>query len=1172
MQIITYLPASISGRFQFHISKVARDTYQFDKEIFSLNGNVILGDFRTVRKFTQKVNAKKAPDAPFWKAGDVNAMGLIEEILHLVVGMYKNQINPQVMDEALQWLYTRVGVEEVDKALAVFNQNFPAIEVYIGNQSEEDYLNGSTANIPNKQIILEELMLLWLANLNNAFRPFLLLFDDTPLEESSEYLEITDQLYQFFNYQPKFGPQNQQLIEMLRAPALASPNSLSGQLDYIRQNWTALLGDMLIRLLSSIDMIAEEQKMTFGGGPGPVEVYDFNAWGLGDAPERFSEDSDWMPRLVLLAKNAYVWLDQLSDQYNREITRLDQIPDEELDRLAAEGITGLWLIGLWRRGEASRKIKQMMGDPDAIASAYSLDDYAIDDQLGGPQASENLRQRAIRRGIRLGGDMVPNHMAIDSRWVIEHPHWFLSLDYSPFPNYSFNGPNLSPREGVGIYLEDHYYTRDDAAVAFKRVDFNNGEERYIYHGNDGTNMPWNDTAQLNFTLPEVREGVIQTILHVARQFPIIRFDAAMTLAKQHIQRLWFPLPGSGGAIPSRAGHGMTAEEFDKAIPTEFWREVVDRVAAEVPDTLLLAEAFWMMEGYFVRTLGMHRVYNSAFMHMLRDESNDKYRRLIKETLEYNPQILKRYVNFMNNPDEETAVEQFGKGDKYFGVATLMATLPGLPMVGHGQIEGFSEKYGMEYHRAKWDERPDQTLIERHQRQIFPLFHRRRLFAEVENFRLYDFYTASGHVNEDIFAYSNRLGDQRGLVIYHNRFGDTRGWIKNSAAFLTENGNGERTLNQSTLGEGLGIPNNPNSYVIFRDLITGMEYIRNCAELHEKGLFLEMFAYHAFVFVDFRIVHDATDGRYARVNAYLGGKPVPSIDEALQEMFLQIIHLPYRELVNAGMLSYLIGGVRRELLPEPDAIPLYQVEQKSLTLLRAVANFLGRSAEIESIAANMRTRVETVLNLPILGKKYPYPQSRKYKQLVEALVSRLDPDPFNWSVMLYAELTGALGQVLAPDAPMDSALISQDWFDEWLLRKVVREELGRLTISEAGANYAVQLIRLLIGQQGWINIKVSKANKPLVLLETWLEDPAIAAFLNINTYNEIEWFNAEAMMNWLWWMQTLAIIDIITDTDIPEEAKPKQIIESKELLNQIEKAVNQSEYQVAVLIDLVKGKK
>ncbi len=1166
MQIISRIPVSIAGKYQFHISKSARDRYQFSEELFSISGNVILGNFSAVRNFTQKYNSNKPGSAPFLLASDVNAMGLIDEILHMVVGLYKKQSNPQVISEALQWLNTRVGKEGLEDTLAVFNQNFPAIEVYTGEQSAEDYLNGRTAGVPNQEIILEEMMLLWLANRNPAFKPFFMFFDDAPLKDSSAYKQITEQLDQFFNYQPTFGPQNQQLIEMLRSPVIASPDSLGGQLEYIRTHWASLLGDLLMRLLSSMDLIAEEHKAIFGGH-GPAEVIDFNAWGLADAPERFSEDSDWMPRLVLLAKNAYVWLDQLSDKYNREISRLDQIPDEELDLLAAEGITGLWLIGLWRRSDASRKIKQMMGDPDAIASAYSLDDYIIADQLGGTQASENLRQRAIRRGIRLGGDMVPNHMAIDSRWVIEHPHWFLALDHSPYPNYSFNGPNLSPRDGVGIYLEDHYYTRSDAAVTFKRVDFHSGEERYIYHGNDGTNMPWNDTAQLNFTLPEVREGVIQTILHVARQFPIIRFDAAMTLAKQHIQRLWFPPPGSGGAIPSRAGHGMTAEEFEKGIPKEFWREVVDRVAEEVPDTLLLAEAFWMMEGYFVRTLGMHRVYNSAFMHMLRDEDNSKYRRLIKETLEYNPQILKRYVNFMNNPDEETAVEQFGKGDKYFGVATMMATLPGLPMVGHGQIEGFSEKYGMEYYRPKWNERPDQDLITRHGKQIFPLFHRRRLFAEVENYRLYDFYTASGHVNEDVFAYSNRMGDQRALIIYHNRFGDTRGWIKNSAAFLMEDASGERTLTTTTLGNGLDIPNDHNSYLIFRDLVTGMEYIRNCAELHSKGLFLELFAYHAYAFLDFRIIHDATDGRYSRVNAYLGGKPVPSIDEALQEMFLQIIHHPYRELINAGMLSYLISAVRYSDETKADTVPLEQVEQKSLSLLRAIANFLGTQAEIEPIAARLLQRVEVILNLPILESA-----STPVRKVFKNLQSRMGDDPFNWAVLLITEITGALGQVVAPSALVDAALISQDWVDEWLLRKVIREELESLPLSKAGAEYALQLIRLLIGQQGWIKLSAKKSEKPAVVLDAWLEDPAIAAFLNVNSYNDVEWFNAEAMQNWLWWMQAIAVLDILSDLDIPEADQTKHIQETSQILRQIANAVTQSEFQVEILRKLVKGTK
>ncbi len=60
-----------------------------------------------------------------------------------------------------------------------------------------------------------------------------------------------------------------------------------------------------------------------------------------------------MPRLVLIAKNSYVWLEQLSQKYKRWIKTLDQIPDEELDILRDRGFTGLWLIGLWERIRAS---------------------------------------------------------------------------------------------------------------------------------------------------------------------------------------------------------------------------------------------------------------------------------------------------------------------------------------------------------------------------------------------------------------------------------------------------------------------------------------------------------------------------------------------------------------------------------------------------------------------------------------------------------------------------------------------------------------------------------------------------------------------------------------------------------------------------------------------------
>ena len=44
--------------------------------------------------------------------------------------------------------------------------------------------------------------------------------------------------------------------------------------------------------------------------------------------------------MVMMAKQTFVWLDQLSRTYGRDIRRLDQIPDEELDTLIKATIAG----------------------------------------------------------------------------------------------------------------------------------------------------------------------------------------------------------------------------------------------------------------------------------------------------------------------------------------------------------------------------------------------------------------------------------------------------------------------------------------------------------------------------------------------------------------------------------------------------------------------------------------------------------------------------------------------------------------------------------------------------------------------------------------------------------------------------------------------------------------
>ena len=861
------------------LTKTSRDTYDFDPNFFRPDGRITFADYAGARRFAAQMSARRAQPVP---ASDIYAMQLIDEALRVLVDHYAP---PALMNNAVSFVDSSLGEDSVTSTQEKFISEFPPDKVYRGEMRAEEYLEKLLASSqPGKNghvATIEELLFVYLHNANPAVNPLVELVDDEPLEPTA-YKDLITALDSYFAQMamdhPELQSQSESLFEMLRAPAEASPYSLEGQLQFIINRWGGLLGETFVtRLLRAIDFVREEVIRRHGHGDFKPDV-PLQTFGGGEYQEyeRYSPDKEWMPRLVLIAKNSYVWLEQLSRKYGRWIKTLDQIPDEELDMLALRGFTGLWLIGLWERSRASQKIKQRLGDADAVASAYSLHSYDIAEDLGGWSALENLRTRAWQRGVRLSADMVPNHMGIDSKWVIEHPDWFLSLPYPPYPSYTFNSENLSDDSRVEIILEDHYYNHSDAAVVFQRYDRHTSDTRYIYHGNDGTAFPWNDTAQLDFAKAEVREAVIQTILHVARNFPVIRFDAAMTLAKKHVQRLWFPEPGAGGAIPSRAEHGMTRAEFDAAIPQEFWRDVVDRVAAEVPDTLLLAEAFWLLEGYFVRTLGMHRVYNSAFMHMLRDEDNEKYRMAIKNTLEFDPQILKRYVNFMNNPDEKTAIEQYGNGDKYFGVATVLATLPGLPMFGHGQVEGFREKYGMEFRKPKMDEQPDEGLIAGHNWKIFPILHRRSLFADVEQFFLYDLFRSDGGVDENVFAYSNIFNDERGLVIYHNRFADTRGWIKTSAAYLDK---AAGDLRQKSLAEGLSLPF--EGYIIFKDYITHLEYIRSCEELWQKGMYVELGAYQHHVFMDWRFVDDE---RWQAIDDALNGAGVESMQAKWDEMF------------------------------------------------------------------------------------------------------------------------------------------------------------------------------------------------------------------------------------------------------------------------------------------------
>ncbi|MBI1317827.1 MAG: alpha-amylase [Candidatus Hydrogenedens sp.] len=1023
------------------------------------------------------------------------AAHLFTEILRYISDQYSVEYNVGVFARGRAYVHRERGASAPGAVQRALFEMFPPQAVLDDPDAAEPWYVGLGEHLTHQDLITREAILVRLCNDNPAMKPYRELFSDDLLASVSPFREFISALEIFFEGEPPHPETGLSLVRTLRAPIEASPDDLEGQLDFVRSRWATWLPVELVeRLLLTRGMLREERTMR-GHGPGPAEALTFGPGAAGSAAgypeyEAFSPDREWMPNVVLIAKTVYVWLDQLSKRHGRTIARLDQIPDAELDQLAGWGFTGLWLIGLWERSSVSRDMKRMMGNPEAEASAYSLYDYTIAYDLGGEEAYQNLAARAWRRGIRLASDMVPNHVGIYSRWVVEHPDWFIQSSYPPFPGYTYNGQDLSPDGRVSIHIEDGYWNHSDAAVTFKLHDHRDGRTHYVYHGNDGTSMPWNDTAQLNYLLPEVREAVIQTILYVAKRFPIIRFDAAMTLAKKHYQRLWFPKPGDAGAIPSRAEHGMSQEEFDRVFPAEFWREVVDRVAVEAPETLLLAEAFWLMEGYFVRTLGMHRVYNSAFMNMLKMEENAKYRQTLKNVLEYSPAILQRFVNFMNNPDEETAEFQFGKGDKYFGVCALLATLPGLPMFGHGQFEGLTEKYGMEYRRAYKDEPIDTGLVHRHEREICPLLRRRHLFSGAENFALFDWVAPEGHVDENVYAYSNRAGNERALIIFNNAYNGTRGVLHTSTA-INEGPAEAPRLHRVPLAEALALDTAENCYYIFRDNAAGLEYIEHAASLAEYGLHRDLSGYGYAALIDWRAVYDI-DHTWGRLHGDLAGRGVPSIEDAYMEMVLAPILEPFRALLRDEVLG-------------PVAAAPHDSEARA-ALMVPYREFLERTAERCGTAPDFDRILEHALDdLDRLAAFCDSPWAAPY-DAVNAFIDRVIIDPERGRrVLVLASLLRHIGAVAEPE---HAEAISAAWMQEWFLTRQIARAFEAIEIAPWDAGMDALLVRLMIAHAPGMMKLQGRAWGPQ--LDRIVQDPDALRFLQVNRFNGRRWLREEQL--------------------------------------------------------------
>ena len=372
--------------------------------------------------------------------------------------------------------------------------------------------------------------------------------------------------------------------------------------------------------------------------------------------------------------NTRCWLHDLSVACGKRCI-LDQVSDAELARWQQQGITHVWLMGIWSVGTHSRRFSQQQPQllragadlfmdfqvQDLDGSPFAIAGYRVSHRVGGSDALARFRERLAGHGLGLILDFIPNHTGLDHAWLAENP---------------------------GLYVS----SAEKAPGTFPLI---SGEgKRWIAHGRDPFFPPWSDTAQLDYRNQATRSAVIGELQSVLNQCDGVRCDLAMLVLNEVFARTWADFP--------------SAQEMPGS---EFWAEAIAAVRQSHPHALLVAEAYWDLEPRLLE-LGFDFTYDKR----LYDYLVARHPFTVQKHLgSVSPEFLAHSVHFLENHDE-LRIASVLAGPEHRAAALLTLGLPGARLLHEGQLTGATRALPVQFQRRP-AEPPDTEIAGFYQRLL-----------------------------------------------------------------------------------------------------------------------------------------------------------------------------------------------------------------------------------------------------------------------------------------------------------------------------------------------------------------------------------------------------------------------------------------------------------------------
>ena len=351
--------------------------------------------------------------------------------------------------------------------------------------------------------------------------------------------------------------------------------------------------------------------------------------------------------------------------------------------------------------------------------------------------------------------------------------------------------------------------------------------------------------------------------------------------------------------------------------------------------------------------------------------------------------------------------------------------------------------------------------------------------------------------------------------------------------------------------------NENGYfVIFQDPLRKLDTILSSKQVCEQGIFLKLNAYQSILYHHFHEVQDNSIQSYQRLCDELQGQGVPDLQEAIKELVLQPIQDPLHQILNPAYISYLQSVQILEVAEKLPENTLQEARHKLTDLVEGLCVFYNYAQPGSDITSIFLLQFNFILSLQVSQQYFLFPNSK----IIQALLQDIqEKQPIDLSVLVTWAFLHNIGKITDPQ---DDGALSLSRFDEWRVYKIFSSLCAQLHKDEKQTHQLSILIRILIAQQDWVK------KSPTSLLNTWFADSDIQSYLGINRFQDILWYNQDAYKDLLWWLNTINVIQTMTNPELDESAKLGYLLSGYEIIQVLRKAGERSEYQLNNLLNLI----